>query len=191
MTNFLIVVNVLVFCAELVWVKMPGHHRLDFINGGGLFAPGVLAGEWWRLITANFLHFGIVHLGMNMLGLVYLGKFVEERLGWIRFTFAYAISGLGSMLIITYVDTRWLKEPPITVGASGAIMGLLGVMGAIHLLGWQLRKAKSAAREFRAVLFSVVFQFVFDLANGHTSIVGHLSGLAVGFVTGLGLLLLG
>ncbi len=156
---------------------------------GGLFAPRVMTGEWWRIITANFLHFGIIHLLMNMLALLYLGKFVEDRLGTFRFTLLYAICGLGSMLTVTYVDLHSPK-PPLTVGASGAIMGLLGVMGAIHLLGWQQGKSKSAAREFRAVLFSVGFQFVFDLANGHTSIVGHLSGLVVGFLVGLGLLIL-
>jgi rhomboid protease GluP len=156
---------------------------------GGLFAPRVMTGEWWRIITANFLHFGIIHLLMNMLALLYLGKFVEDRLGTFRFTLLYAICGLGSMLTVTYVDLHSPK-PPLTVGASGAIMGLLGVMGAIHLLGWHQGKSKSAAREFRAVLFSVGFQFVFDLANGHTSIVGHLSGLVVGFLVGLGLLLL-
>ncbi len=162
---------------------------MGFLNGGGLVAPQVMAGEWWRIVTANFLHLGIVHLGMNMLGLMYLGKFVEARLGTFRFSILYAISGLGSMLAITYYDTRWVTTPQVTVGASGAIMGLLGAMGAIHLMGWQQGKAKSAAREFRVVLFSVAFQLVFDLTNGNTSIVGHFSGLFIGFLVGLMLLL--
>jgi rhomboid protease GluP len=184
-TNFLILVNVLVFCAEVVWQSMPGHQGMSFLNAGGLFAPRVLAGEWWRIVTANFLHLGIIHLLLNMLGLMYLGEFVETRLGTFRFTIAYIIAGLGSMLAITYVDTYLLKTPIVTVGASGAIMGLLGTMGAIHLLDWQGGKARSAAREFRVVLFSVGFQLVFDLANGHTSITGHFSGLIIGFLVGL------
>jgi rhomboid protease GluP len=189
-TNFLITINILVFCAELVWQSQPGHQGMSFLNGGGLFAPRVIAGEWWRLVTANFLHLGILHLVLNMLGLMYLGKFVEDWLGTFRFSLIYAISGLGSMLAITYFDTQWpTKIPQVTVGASGAIMGLLGAMGAIHLMGWQQGKVKSAAREFRVVFFSVALQLAFDLANGHTSIVGHFSGLIVGFIAGLVLLL--
>jgi rhomboid protease GluP len=190
-TNLLIWINILIFGAELVWQSQTGNRAASFIPWGGLAAPLVIAGEWWRIMTANFLHMGILHLGMNMLALLYLGKFVEYRLGTIRFSIAYLLAGLGSMAIITYVDTRWLTEPHITVGASGAIMGLLGTMGAIHLVGWRRGKATSAARQLKVVLVSVGFQLVFDLTNGHTSIVGHFSGLIVGFLVGLVLLLFG
>ncbi len=188
MTNFLIVINVLIFGAEIFW-KSPIYPKMSFIELGGLFAPQVMAGEWWRIITANFIHLGILHLSMNMLALMWLGKFVEDSLGTFRLSLLYTICGLGSMLTITYVDLQSLK-PPVTVGASGAIMGLLGVMGAIHLLGWQKGKSPSAAREFRGVLFGVGFQLAFDIAHGHTSIVGHLSGFVIGFLVGLGLLII-
>jgi rhomboid protease GluP len=131
---------------------------------------------------------GILHLGMNMVALLYLGKFVEYRLGSFRYLLAYLIAGLGSMATITYIDTYWIATPQITVGASGAIMGMLGAMGAIHLRGWRQAKVAAAGRQFQAVLFSVGFQLVFDLTNGHTSIVGHFSGLIIGFLVGLGLL---
>lgn len=190
-TNLLIWLNVLVYVAEIGWQYRTGNSAASFINGGGLIAPLVLSGQWWRIITANFIHLGLLHLGLNMLALLYLGKFVEYRLGTLRFIIAYILAGLGSMAVITYVDTHWLTEPHITVGASGAIMGLLGVMGAIHLTGWRRGKARAAARQFQAVLFSVGFQLLFDLTNGHTSIVGHFSGLSIGFIAGLALLLFG
>jgi rhomboid protease GluP len=190
-TNLLIWINVLIFGAELGWQYQTGNREASFIPWGGLVAPLVLAGEWWRLVTANFLHLGGLHLGMNMFALLYLGKFVEYRLGTLRFTIAYLLAGIGSMAVITYVDTRWLTQPQITVGASGAIMGLLGAMGAIHLVNWRQGKVTSAARQFKVVLFSVGFQLVFDLTNGHTSIVGHFSGLTIGFLGGLILLLFG
>ncbi len=191
MTNFLIAINVLVFWAGLMWQSKPGHNVLALLNAGGLIGTQVVAGEWWRIVTANFLHLDLLHLAMNMFALMYLGKFVEHSLGTFRFSLAYIISGLGSMLVITYVDTKWITTPQVTVGASGAIMGLLGVMGAIHLVGWHSGRAKSAARELRVVLFSVGFQLVFDLINGHTSIVGHFSGLTIGFFAGLVLLSFG
>jgi len=70
-------------------------------------------------------------------------------------------------------------------------MGILGTMGAIHLSGWRQAKVAAAGRQFQAVLFSVGFQLVFDLTNGHTSIVGHFSGLTIGFLVGLVLLQFG
>jgi rhomboid protease GluP len=190
-TNLLIAINVLVFCAELAWQAKTGDKEFTFIDWGGLAAPLVLSGQWWRIITANFLHLGILHLGMNMLALLYLGKFVEYRLGSFRYLLAYSAAGLGSMAAITYIDTKLLTYPQITVGASGAIMGMLGTMGAIHLSGWRQAKVASAGRQFQAVLFSVGFQLVFDLTNGRTSISGHFSGLIIGFLVGMVLLLFG
>jgi rhomboid protease GluP len=190
-TNLLIGINVLVFCAELWWQYKSGNKEFSLIPLGGLAAPLVITGEWWRIITANFLHMGILHLAMNMVALLYLGKFVEYRLGTFRYLLAYLCAGLGSMAVITYIDTRWMTEPHITVGASGAIMGMLGTMGAIHLRGWRQAKVAAAGRQFQAVLFSVGFQLVFDITNGHTSIVGHFSGLIIGFLVGLVLLLFG
>ena len=190
-TNLLIGMNVLVFCAELAWQYKSGDRDFSFIPWGGLAAPLVLAGGWWRIVTANFIHLGILHLGMNMLGLFYLGKFVEHRLGSVRYLLAYLLAGIGSMAFITYFDTRWVTQPQVTVGASGAIMGMLGAMGAIHLRGWRQTKVAAAGRQFQTVLFSVGFQLIFDITNGHTSIVGHFSGLTIGFLVGLILLQFG
>jgi rhomboid protease GluP len=200
-TNALIAINVLVFGVELLWQVKTGHQDFNtnlwvgdnnatFNLWGGLTASLVLAGQWWRIVTANFLHMGIAHLGLNMLGLFYLGKFVEHRLGSLRYLFAYLLAGFGSMAAIVYVDTK-LMTPTTTVGASGAIMGMLGTMGAIHLNGWRQSKVAAAGRQFQTVLFSVGLQLVFDITNGHTSIVGHFSGLIIGFLVGLVLLQFG
>ncbi len=200
-TNALIAINILVFGVELLWQLKTGNQDFNtnlwagdkdatFNLWGGLTASLVLAGQWWRIITANFLHMGIVHLGLNMLGLFYLGKFVEHRLGSGRYLFAYLLAGFGSMAAIVYIDTK-LMIPNTTVGASGAIMGMLGTMGAIHLSGWRKSKVAAARQQFQTVLFSVVLQYVFDRTNGHTSIVGHFSGLIIGFLVGLVLLQFG
>jgi rhomboid protease GluP len=189
-TNLLIAVNVLVFGLELFVRARFGDDDASIRHLGELATPLVINGQWWRIITANFLHEGILHLGMNMLALLYLGKFVEYRLGSWRYLLAYTIAGIGSMVTITYISTHWLPQPP-TIGASGAIMGMLGVIGAIHLSGWRQTKVAAAGRQFQAVLFSVGFQLVFDITNGRTSIIGHFSGLTIGFLVGLLLLKFG
>ena len=189
-TNLLIAVNVLVFGLELFFRARFGDDDVRIRLWGELATPLVISGQWWRIITANFLHEGILHLGMNMLALLYLGKFVEYRLGSWRYLLAYVVAGIGSMATITYISTNWLPQPP-TIGASGAIMGMLGVIGAIHLSGWRQSKVAAAGRQFQAVLFSVGFQLVFDITNGRTSIIGHFSGLTIGFLVGLLLLKFG
>ena len=89
---------------------------------GALFVPGGLdQGEWWRLITAAFLHASLIHLGMNMLVLWFIGAPVEQAIGRGRFLAIYIVSGLaGSAGAIIFSPNA------VTVGASGAIFGILG-----------------------------------------------------------------
>ncbi len=185
-TKFLLWLNISVFVAEIGWKIFAGSPQVPWLSWGSLIAPLVMAGEWWRLITANFLHLNFIHILMNMLGLHYLGKFVEHRLGTIKFIVAYALTGIGAMACVTYVDL-WQASTQIraTAGASGAIMGLLGVMGAIYLVSWWQHRAATASRELKSIGVSVGLQLLFDITNGQTSIVGHFSGLAIGLLVGI------
>jgi rhomboid protease GluP len=185
-TNILVWLNIAVFGAEAAWKFFTQGEQLPWIAWGGVIAPLVMVGEWWRLVSANFLHFNFIHLLMNMLGLIYLGKFVEHRLGTWRFSLAYLLTGMGAMACVTYADLLKAAEiPAVTAGASGAIMGLLGVMGAIYVVSWWRHQTTTASRELKSIGLSVGLQFLFDITNGHTSIVGHFSGLAIGLVVGL------
>ena len=185
-TKLLLWLNIGVFVAEIGWRIFAAPPQLPWLSWGSLIAPLVMTGEWWRLISANFLHLNLIHLLMNMLGLNYLGKFVEHRLGTIKFIVAYVLTGIGAMACVTYVDL-WQPATQIraTAGASGAIMGLLGVMGAIYLVSWWQHRAATASRELKSIGVAVGLQLIFDITNGHTSIVGHFSGLAIGLVVGV------
>jgi rhomboid protease GluP len=99
------------------------HDELLLVRAGALFRPAVMAGEWWRVCNAMFLHGGFVHLFVNMYGLYLLGRFTEEVFGPARFLSVYLISGLIGGLASTAVGAGALS-----VGASGAIMGLLGAL---------------------------------------------------------------
>ena len=88
----------------------------------GMFGAAVASGEWWRLLTAPFLHAGLWHVGLNMLALWVLGGVVEPLLGRWRFVGVYLVSALGGT-----VTSYALTGPGvISVGASGAVFGLLG-----------------------------------------------------------------
>ena len=178
----LIGVNGLVFVLE-VWSG--GSQNLDNLYRlGGLVPESVLAGEWWRLLSATFLHAGFLHLLLNMLALYFLGGFVESTFGAGRLLLAYFLSGVGSMSTITILAIVMHAPDQLVVGASGAIMGLLGVIGASLLDGWRRERSRIAVRRLQFIVFVVGLQVVFDLATPEVSFLGHIAGLIWGFLIG-------
>lgn len=156
---------------------------------GALYPPSVLeAGEWWRVFNAIFLHIGIMHLGLNMLGLYVIGSGVEQRLGWLRYLIVYFAAGLGSTLVILWLTSIGAIEVGVYLGASGAIMGMVGAMGGSSLVDWWRRRSRAALRGLRSALIIMALQTVLDLIVPQVSLEGHLSGAVIGFFVTLILL---
>lgn len=130
-------------------------------------------GEWWRLITSGFTHFGVLHLLMNMLSLYFLGRFVEPALGQARFValyFASLLAGAAGAL---------LMQPSfgLTAGASGAIFGLLGASAAgLRRRGIPLMQSSIGTM----IMLNLVITFTIS----GISIGGHLGGLLGGAICG-------
>lgn len=186
-TYTLIGLNLLMFGLE---IQLGGTENLETLYHLGAVVPEiVVAGQWWRLLNATFLHFGVLHLFMNMLGLYFIGTFVEVTIGIWRYLLSYFIAGTGSMLTVSIITVALNSPKQITVGASGAIMGMVGMMGAILLRDWHQQKSRSAAKRLQSVLFIIGLQAAFDLVTPQVSFVGHLSGAIIGFLTGIILLL--
>jgi rhomboid protease GluP len=178
----LIGLNLLAFGLELAW---GGSQNLTTLYQLGALVPAaVWAGDWWRLLSANFLHAGILHLLVNLMGLYLFGSFVEATLGTRKFLLTYLGSGIGAMLVITLLGVL-SNSNQISVGASGAIMGLCGTMGAFLLRGWQREGSKLAFKHLRFIGFVVGVQLLSDFLTPQVSIVGHFSGLILGFIIGL------
>jgi rhomboid protease GluP len=187
-TYGLIALNCLVFVGEIV---AGGSENEETLYRLGALVPSVVwQGEWWRLLSATFLHYGILHLSMNMLGLHFLGAYVESNFGIGRYLISYFFSGIGSMLVVTLVAIFTNAPLQITVGASGAIMGMVGALTAILLKGWIVDKAPLAAQRLRSVMFIIGLQIAFDLSNPQVSFLGHISGLILGFAIALPLVFL-
>jgi rhomboid protease GluP len=179
----LIGVNIFVFAIELI---SGGSQDIEVLYRLGALVPTIVwQGDWWRLLSATFLHFGFFHLALNMLGLAYLGVFVESRLGVWRYLAAYLFCGIGSMLVVTILAISLNSEPQVTVGASGAIMGIVGATAAILFQGWRREKSRIAAQRLRTTLYIIALQIVFDLITPNISVVGHTSGLVLGFLIGM------
>jgi rhomboid protease GluP len=181
-TYGLVALNSLMFGLELG--QGGSENLLTLYRLGALVPENLQAGEWWRLVSAMFLHYGLVHLMSNMVALWVLGGLVERLLGRAKFMVAYFFSGIGSMLAIAGAAALTQVSDLLAVGASGAIMGLLGVMAAILLKGWRQEKAKIAIRRLRLIVLIVLLQTVFDVFTPQVSLVGHVSGVILGFIAG-------
>ena len=134
---------------------------------GELALHGIAQGEWYRLFTAMFLHYGVLHLLMNMYALWFLGRDIERVLGPLRFVGLYLLAGLGGNV------AAYLFSAPngMTAGASTAVFGL---MSGIFVLLKRLNL--SVAPILPVIVINVIFTFVVS----NLSVAGHLGGLAVG-----------
>jgi rhomboid protease GluP len=153
---------------------------------GILYPDRVYRGEFWRLITAAFLHAGWFHLFSNMISLYVLGGIVEPLLDRWRYTISYLAMGIGSMACVTVLNNLGLINEPSVVGASGAIMGLLGMIGGIFLVRWLKFKEAVAAQRLKLFAMITLFQIISDQMVANVSRAGHLSGLLLGIAIGLG-----
>lgn len=145
-------------------------------QSGGNTAFAVQTGQWWRLLSATFLHAGIIHLGMNMLGLVVVGVTLERLFGHKLFLLIYLVSGLaGSALSMHYA-----AQKAVSVGASGAIFGIAGA-----LLVAVFKHRKTLPQMFsKQTLSGMGFFVVYSLAQGFgrtgTDNAAHIGGLLAG-----------
>jgi rhomboid protease GluP len=134
----------------------------------------VVGNEWWRVVTAMFLHGGLLHIGFNMMALMQFGPAIEELYGSARYLFIYVFTGAFGFLISAAFGN-------FSVGASGALLGLVGVMLAVTS-----KRGGSYMRELRSRLItSVVILFV--LGFSHLMAMdnyAHGAGLASGFLLG-------
>ncbi|WP_320069011.1 rhomboid family intramembrane serine protease [Micromonospora sp. RTGN7] len=140
-----------------------------FPDGG---VHGIAQGEWYRLVTAMFLHYGVVHLLLNMWALWVLGRSLEANLGPLRFAALYLVAGLGGN-VAAYVFSA---ENAATAGASTAIFGLFAALIVIE---------RRMGRSISSVLPILVINLVFTLTVPGISIPGHLGGLVTGAMVAL------
>ena len=180
-TLTLIAANVAMFVVTAISAAVAGFAPLDnfrspVFDALSQWPYGVsLFGEWWRVFTAAFLHIGIVHLAMNMLGLLLFGSELERQLGRRRFLALYLLSALGGAVAI-----QLFGDPRVPVaGASTAIYGLLGGLGVLMLVRRQ---------DLRGLLTLLAINIFISFLPG-VSLLGHLGGLLAGALTA-GLLVL-
>jgi rhomboid protease GluP len=180
-THLIIGANVAVFLAMIAY-------HVDFMNptpmqlvawGGNAGMLSLGQGQFWRLLTSVFVHIGLVHIGMNMLVLWNIGRFVERLVGNGMFLILYLLAGLAGSLASAIFHPQ-----VVSAGASGAIFGLYGV-----LLGFLLRHRQTIPPQVLTSLRKtggafVIYNVLFSVAIPGIDLSAHLGGLVAGFALG-------
>ena len=160
---------------RMIWFQgASGLTQLDsetFVDLGALFPPAIEAGQWWRFSTYIFLHGGWMHILFNLMALIQIGPPIEEIFGKARTLFYFMVTG-----ILAGVGSYLIARHGLVVGASGALLGLMGLAA-----GWGQRDGTSTGRNIRDqmvkwLIYTVLFGFFVHADN-----TAHLTGFAVGW----------
>lgn len=179
LTIILTVINVIMFFV-LSFGGMT-EDALYMLENGAMYVPYVIEnGEYYRLFTSMFLHFGFSHLLNNMVTLVIIGRNVEPVVGKVRFFIIYFLSGLGGN-ILSFAGELISGDYAVSAGASGAIFGLTGALLALTII-YRGRVGQVTSRD-------MVIMIVLSLYIGFTSQgvdnLAHIGGLVCGFIVTL------
>ena len=179
-TTIILVINFGLYLATVVFSQRLGAGGLLDVDGRALIAFGakyreLILGyhEWWRLVTAGFLHGGLLHIGMNSWVLFDVGAQVEDIYGGSRLIVVYFVATVLGFLLSTF----W--TPALSVGASAGIMGLIGAMIA---LGVRNRHSSAGAAVRGVYLRWAIYVLILGLLPGlHIDNAAHVGGLAGGY----------
>lgn len=171
-TPVLIAINVVAFLVTAVQAgsALDVSRSRVFVDGA-LLPAAVASGEYWRVLTSGFLHGSLIHIAANMISLYFLGGPLERLMGRVRFLALYLVSMLGSA-----VSVMLFSAPvSLTIGASGAIYGLLGALVVAY---------KRMRADLRSLIVVVALNFWITFQFPGISWQGHLGGLVVGAIIG-------
>lgn len=176
-TPIIIQINLLVFiamaCSGLGFLSFTSG---DLLTWGGNFRPLILQGQYWRLITNMFLHGGLMHLLLNMYGLMFVGIFLEPLLGLKKYTTIYLVTG-----VLASLASIWWHPANVSIGASGAIFGMYGTF--LALLTTNLFPAQFKKPFLLSTSIFVVYNLLFGLTGGIDN-AAHIGGLLSGILAG-------
>jgi len=145
-----------------------------------LWRPAIESGRWWQLISSAFVHFGLLHLLMNVYGLATLGPIVERMYGSIRFLIMYLLSALGGSVAALILGS----ENSLTGGSSGALCGLIGGFASFVLLNRRHLGHQLFDHSQRWLGNTIVLLVLFSLMP-RVSWQAHLGGFLAGLISGL------
>jgi rhomboid protease GluP len=178
-TFVILLINLGLYLATVVYsMKLGADNAIMDLDGralvafGAKFVPAIAAGQWWRLVTAGFLHGGLIHLFMNSWVLFSVGAQTEETYGTARYLVLYFVSTVAGFAASTYFS------PHLSVGASAALFGLIGAMIAAGMRSGSAMGAAIRAQYTQWVIYMLLIGLL-PFFNIDTA--AHIGGLAGGF----------
>jgi rhomboid protease GluP len=177
-TPILIDLNILIFLVMLcTGVSFFEPSAISMLRWGANATVATPNGQWWRLITNCFIHFGFIHLLMNMYALVFVGLFLEPFLGKAKFITAYLLTG-----IIASLASLWWHDHTVSAGASGAIFGMYGVF--LSLLSTNFIERGMRKGLLINIGIFVVYNLIYGGFKGGIDNAAHIGGLISGLLMG-------
>jgi membrane associated rhomboid family serine protease len=174
----LLFVNIVVFLWMLVVGE--GFSFDQMIAWGANFGPLTTQGQWWRLLTSVFVHFGLLHVFFNCSVLWQAGRFVERLLGGIGFALMYLASGFAGSV----ASILWYEDGVVSAGASGAIFGVIGAILGVLAIRHQQVPINEVARHRSSVIAFVLFNLLLGAAIPWIDLAAHVGGFITGILCG-------
>lgn len=176
MNGVLIALNIVYF----LYLEIAGSSEdtMFMLKHGAMFAPFVMeGGEYYRLFTSIFMHFGIRHIANNMLVLFVLGDNMERALGSLKYLVFYLLCGVGANVVSMYLG---MNDPvqAVGAGASGAIFGVIGGL----LCAVLVNKGRLEDLSIRQLVAMIVFSLYFGFTSTGVDNVAHVAGLVIGII---------
>ncbi|MEU3649983.1 rhomboid family intramembrane serine protease [Lentzea sp. NPDC034063] len=166
-TQVMIALNVLAYVVTVFQSGSPmNNQRAGLFTATSMIPELTANGEWWRILTSGFMHFGLIHLALNMAALFVVGPVVEQELGKLRYSAVYFLSLLGGSAAAFYFGTVCQQ----LAGASGAVFGLMGALLIVF---------KRQKRDISTIVVIVGINLVSNLFT-NASLLGHLGGFVIG-----------
>ena len=180
LTVMILVINFGLYVATSIYSMNSGRGNAVNLDNytllyfGGMYSPAVAAGQWWRLVTAGFLHGGLLHILMNSWVLFDLGAVVDEMYGNSRMLVIYFVSNVTG-----FYASYLMWRPAPSIGASAALFGLIGAMIALGM-----RYRSTVGDRIRSFFVRwLIYGLLFSLMPG-VDMAAHIGGLVGGFIIG-------
>ena len=175
-TAGLILLNILVFL--IVEFTGSSQNTMHMLDCGAAFTPMIIqGGEYYRLFTCMFLHFGIYHIANNMLVLFVLGQRLEPVVGKIKFILIYLLGGLGGN-IFSFIMEMKSADYAVSAGASGAVFAVMGAMLYVVIRN----HGRIQDISVRQMMIMAGFSLYFGFTSTGVDNAAHVGGMACGFI---------
>lgn len=147
------------------------------LEHGAMYVPYILEGEYYRLLSSMFMHFGFEHLMNNMVMLLVIGWTLEWEIGKVKFLLIYLLSGLAGN-IMSFGWDMWTGDFAVSAGASGAIFGIVGALLYVAVRN----RGRIGNVSGRGLVFMVILSLYYGFTSGGVDNFAHIGGLLSGFL---------